>query len=540
MGNIFAAAAEEMTRQPTRMRASSTFGGASTGRLLEDWMPWTLQADWEVRNAVRFMRARARQLVRDNDYAAGFVRSVSDNVIGPDGVLLQAKVKNLAGELATATNKEIERGFIDWGHHETASADGKDSWVDIQRLYIETMATDGEVILRRLKGFDNAYGYALQFIDADLLDETYNVPASKGQNEIRMSVEVDQYNRPLAYHVWTRYPSDMTTGRPLERERVPANEIIHDFVRYRPNQTRGLSWFAPAMIGLHHLDGYSKAELAATRASAGKMGFILNKTAEAAAAVEWDPTKRRQMDVEPGLIDELGPGQEFASFDPTHPGTTFDMFTTSVLRGIGRGLNVSQLTLTGDLRQASYGSMRAGLSPERDHWRALQKFTAGHFLRPVYRDWLSMALLAGALRLDSRLSSNYFEVEWKGRGWAWIDPLKDLQALKMGIDLGVDSRQLANAEMGRNYEDTVDELAYEESYAEEAGVDVSGNQMAGLSPLKVSPEGQQDDANEPHESGDTTEPKPATPKGARRGAIASRARYNFAARLKAPNAGVSS
>lgn len=550
MANIFAAAANELGHQRSRAYSPSTFEGGSVDRTSEDWVPWTFSPNYEVRGVLRFMRARARQLVRDNDYAAGFVRSVSDNVVGPKGALLQAKIKNLQGQLATATNKEIERGFTAWGEPETASADGKDSWADIQRLYIETMAVDGEVILRRHAGFDNPFAYTLQFIDPDLLDETYNVGANPAaqQNEIRMGVEVDRYSRPVAYWIWNRYLTDQA-GFDRTRERIPASQIIHDFIRYRPNQTRGVTWFAPVMTSLHHLDGYSKAELMATRAAAAKMGFILNKQPEAIQAFEWNEKNRRTMDVTPGLIDELLPGQEFASFDPTHPGTTFDMFTTAVLRAVARGLNVSMLTMTGDLRGANYSSMRAGLVPERDHWRALQTFVAMHFHRLIYRDWLRMSLLTGAVRLDSRLASEYFEIAWGFRGWQYVDPLKDLQALKLGIDLGIDSRQDACGELGIDYEDTVDKLAYEEEYAEEAGVDVSGNQIAGISPTRVSPEGEADDASEPQQTDDAATPKStpsskptsATPprtRSAYRLRVAMVARHNLASRRPAANAGV--
>lgn len=494
MPNPFAVAVREI-QTPRRYRSSSSFAGGSIDRYSEDWVPWTLSTDAETRTVLRIMRARARQLVRDNSYAAGFVRSVSDNIVGPDGIMLQAKIQTISGQLARATNKEIERGWIEWGYPENASADGRDSWTDLQRLYWETMATDGEIIMRRHKGFNNPFAYTLQIIDADLLDETYNVAAGPGQNAVRMGVEVDGFNRAVAYHIWSRYPMD-ATGQEYKRERIPADQIIHDFIRYRPNQIRGVTWFAPALTSFHHLDGYEFAELVAARTAAAKMGFILNQQMDA-GGFDWKGRKARTMDVTPGVIDELLPGQTFATFDPKHPSTTFDQFTTTVLRAIARGMNVSHLTLTGDLRQANYSSMRAGLLPERDHWRGLQKFAAIHCHRIVYRDWIAMALLADALTVDTRLASNYYEVVWKGRGWQWVDPLKDLEALKMGIDLGVDSRQLACAEIGVDYEDVVDELRYEQDYAEEAGVDVSGNQIAGLTPTKVSPEGSADDSGEP-------------------------------------------
>lgn len=459
-----------------RMRAS-TFGGAAGGRHLGDWNPWTQSPDAEIRYELRTLRARARQLVRDNSYASGFVEAVADNVIGEHGIQLQAQIRTSSGAMVSKTNREIERQWKRWSRPPTASADGRCSWTDLQRLIARTMAMDGEALVRRLTGFKNPYGYALQFIDADLLDETYNDIYAPTGNEIRMGIELDRYNRAVAYHVWSSYSTDARKA-PRKRERIPASEMLHIFVPYRINQLRGVTWFAPVLTTAHHLDGYEFAELQAARVAAAKMGFILNKSLEAIQGWDWqDPgDEPRTMDVEPGLIPELMPGQEFVAFDPTHPSTTFDMFTTTVLRAQARGLNVSHFTLTGDTRQANYSSMRVSLGPERDHWRVLQAFVATHAHSVVYEDWLAESLLTGALRLDSRLASNYDEVAWKGRGWKPVDPTNDLVATEKEIRLGLNSRQRAAAERGYDYEEIVEELAYEQGVAEDAGVDVSGTE----------------------------------------------------------------
>lgn len=494
-------------RRPARpMIRGSFFTGADGGRLMGDWnSQWTFSPDYEIRWQFRFMRARARDLVRNNPYASGFAAEIANQVIGPKGVLLQARVKNRAGDLAESTNDEIERAFQEWGYPDTASADGHDSWIDIQTLVMKTLPVDGEVFLRRLRGYDNDFGYALQFIDADLVDEYYNLPASSGQNEIRMGVEVNGFNRPVAYHIWNRYLSEQNSA-PRIRQRMPADEIIHLFVRYRPNQTRGVSWFAPILASLHFLDGYEFAELQAARASAAKMGWI--KNVSDAAIENYTPPKPgeepKTMEVEPGLITELLPGQEFEAFDPTHPSTAYKDFTCTVLRAISRGLNISYSTLTGDLSQANYGSQRGGLLAERDHYRGLQEFLICHLHRPVYRDWIKMALLVpGAIGVDSRLASDYADIRWLPRGYAWIDPLKDLQATKLEIDLGLNSRTRAAGEVGYDHEEIVEELAEEQALAESYDVDTSGNQIAGVRPLSVSPEGQVDDSSQPGGASDS-------------------------------------
>lgn len=471
-----------------RVRAS-TFAGGGSGRLLDDFYPSNFSPDYEVRGAARLLRARARQLVRDNAWAAGFARELANNVVGPKGIILQAKVTLADGEtLAKATNRELERQFAAWGMPETASADGFDSWLDQQRLMIQTVAVDGECFVRRLRGFDNAFGYALQFLDADLVDEFYNVPRGPNQNEIRMGVEIDAFSRPVAYHVWNHYQYDRP-GVERKRDRIPASEILHLFVRYRPNQLRGVTWFAPVMPDFHHLARYVSSEVIANRVSAAKMGWIVNKSEAAVSA--FDPDKYgepRSFDVEEGLITELLPGQEFQSFDPTRPSTTIEQFVKTMMRAVAKGLGPSYFTLTGDTKEANFSSQRLAMVPERDWYRGLQTWLSVKAHRVVYRDWVGMALLSGALAVDSRLASNYLEVRWKGRGWAPIQPLEDAQAFEIWRKNGIKSRQGATSEFGDDYEDIVDELAYEEEYADEQGVDVSGEKPTGAMKAQPAPE----------------------------------------------------
>jgi lambda family phage portal protein len=475
MPNPLAVIASQMDRTSRRSSGLSAFSGARFDRLTADFNPYIQSPSQEVQWVLTTLRARAQALVRDNSHAAGFANELANQVIGPDGILLQAKVKTSTTDaFHTTTNDAIEAAWLEWGMPEHCTADGYESWVDFQRTVIRTIAIDGEVFIRKLRYFDNPFGFSLQIIDAELVDVTLNRAAKDGQNEIRLGIEVNRYGRPVAYHVWTSFMGDFN-GKQRVRERIPADEIIHKFVRYRANQVRGVTWFAPVLLNLKNMDGYEFNELAASRAAAAKMGFILNKQPEAIGAFEWKQgQKAKQMSAEPLMIQELLPGQEFAEYNPTHPSTAYKDFMKAVLRSVARGLGMAYTTLTGDLEAVNYSSIRAGLLSERDWFRTLQRFLGVHVHRVIYREWVQMALLTGALRLDSRISSNYYAVEWRPRGWKWVDPVNDLTAAALAISLGLDSRQRLAAEQGRDFEEIVAEIAHELEIADAMGVDVSG------------------------------------------------------------------
>jgi lambda family phage portal protein len=448
------------------------FHGGESSRLTADWRAGNFSPDFEAAPYRRILRARARSLVRDNPYAAGFVQELASNVVGPHGIRLRAGTTTRKGETHKSINDAIEASWREWGLPENASVDGHDSFIDLERLVIQTIAVDGECFVRKRPYYDNAHGFALQIIDADQIDDYYNVKPANGGNEIRGGIELNEDGRALAYHVWTKHPSD-NLGR--TRVRIPAEEIIHLFVRYRPNQTRGVTWFAPVLTSLKMHDGYTEAELVAARTAAAKMGFIVTKNPEMAAIgvdPNEDPETERAMEAAPGIIDELEPGQEFQSWDPQHPTAGFKDFTSVILRGIARGLGMSYMTLTGDLTAANYSSSRTGLVTERENWRSLQTWLSVQFHRRVYREWVSMALLSGALRTDARVASDLSQISWKPRGWGWIDPQKDIAASILGIQWGLDSRIDVLDNEGADIEEVYANLEREKSLAAEYGIEV--------------------------------------------------------------------
>lgn len=474
MGNPFRAAARQMD-PPRRPAPQGFFGGATSSRLYADFNAGIYSADVEIRAAMRVVRARARSLVRDNPYASGFLSELANNVIGSQGVLLEAHVTSSDGKKQKATNKAIESAWLDWSLPKHASADRRTSWVDIQQLALRTVAMDGECFIRKLPYFNNRHGFALQFIDADQVDEFYNRGPTVGQNEIRMGVEIDEYGAPVAYYVWSRQLSDMG---PRERLKIPAAEMTHLFVRYRVQQTRGISWFAPALLNLKMLDGYTEAELVAARTSAAKMGFIVTVDPNGYSETTADDPAERITEANPGTFEELGPNQDIRLFDPKHPSVAFKDFTKAILRGVSRGVNMAYTTLTGDLEAVNYSSIRAGLLSERDQYRNLQRWSVEQLHDPVYDAWRPNALLTGSLAVDSRLASDYSERRWRARGWKWVDPKNDLLAAKIAIDLGLASRSRLAAEQGVDWEEVVDELAHEMDVSETSGVDVTGDQGA--------------------------------------------------------------
>jgi len=496
-----AAERRRLRRESAERRAAGTgrrdtYKAGEVNRLVADWVATILHPDDEMRFSMRRIRGRARDLRRNNPYTRHFLNMLAVNVVGPTGFQHQARVRNNDGQLNRFTNNQIEEGWAEWCDDVTIGQPL--SLNAFQRQSIKGVGCDGERFVRIWRGHEaNRFGLALEAVNADMLDETYNVPKSDDANEIRMGVEVNGFGRPVAYHFWNKPEKILGTDfSPRERKRVPADEVIHLYDQDEANQTRGITWLLAVAVNLKMLDGYTEAELVAARTAAAKQGWFVKKgdTPQAGEGLTPDENNRVALEANPGLMDFAPDGYEFQSWTPEHPTGAFADFVKSKVREIATGVSVSYNALASDLENVNYSSLRSGLLLERDMWRMLQQWWIGMFLRRVYREWLNSALLTGALSLGPRTASKFVACKWTPRGWPWVDPEKDVNAAIAGIQSGLDSRTDTLAEQGRDFESILERLAEEEEMAAEYGVKISGPPVAAAPANKSGGDQKQNDA----------------------------------------------
>ena len=86
----------------------SVFKGAEISRLWLDWVASPISADQEIFNDFLRLRARAREMRRNHPLIRKYLKLLANNVVGPNGFKLRARVRNNDGKLATPINKKIE------------------------------------------------------------------------------------------------------------------------------------------------------------------------------------------------------------------------------------------------------------------------------------------------------------------------------------------------------------------------------------------------------------------------------------------------
>jgi lambda family phage portal protein len=445
-----------------------SYDGASSSRLTADWATSSTSADAALNGRLAMLRDRSRDLERNNEWVRGFLRILENNVLGEGGISLQMRVRDQSGRMDEAANQIIEDGWWKWGRVGRCTLNRRQSWRDVQRLVLRSIARDGEAIVRLVVTRD---GLRLQVIEADRLDLDYNVINTEG-NQVRFGVEFGEHRQVVAYHLLTEHPGDqgLSVRCGAHRTRVPAGEILHLFLEERADQTRGVPWVVASLKGLRMLDGYSEAELVAARTAASKMGFFTRTGGESYEG-ETDANGNLRMNAAPGTFEELPPGVSFQEWDPTHPNSAFGDFVKARLRGVASSLGISYNTLSSDLEGVSYSSIRAGLLEEREVWKALQRWLIEHFCEIVFTAWLEVELMSQRLSLPATKLWKFDAPEFRGRRWPWVDPKKDIEASILGIRAGLTSQRDVIAENGGDRHDVFLSQASDNEEAKKLGLE---------------------------------------------------------------------
>lgn len=459
------------------------FSSAAVGRLTASLSQASGAVNADLDNALVILRSRARSLCANNEYGRRFLSLVAINVVGPRGPTLQVRRVDGKKRLDKPMNDAVETHWALWCKH--CDITGKLSLAMLLRIAIKSVARDGEVLVRIVRGRQYSYGIALQILEADRLDETINRVEPNG-NVTRMGVEMDAASRPVALWIFSRHPGENWQRQARKAERVQAEDVYHLFNPERAEQVRGYTWLHAVLMRASMLAGYEEAAIVAARVGAAKMG-VFTRDADVPSgdglgglADGRDAnTGALQMSAEAGEFLDLTnmPGVNLATWDPDYPHENFESFVKQCLRGWASGVDVATHNLSGDMTEVNYSSARIAEQSERDSWIAVQDWLIGSFCEPVFSEWLNLGMLKGEITFLNGTPvpmSFWREIvntsRFQGRRWEWVDPLNQAEASRELISSGLSSRTEIAASQGREFEDIVEELSQERVLLESAGL----------------------------------------------------------------------
>ena len=406
-------------------------GGKKTGANRDFW---NANSDFETTATPDrdTMRSRARWLHENNPIMANVDKAIINNVIG-HGITLQAKT----GDKSLDT--QIEKRFTKWARN--CDVSGRKNFSDIQRILLETRMVDGEVFIYKRITKD---GLKLQIIEADALDN------SKGKNGITL----DDIGAAKTYHFYIDSKS----------YDVPAEYIIN-YARFeRSTQLRGISEYKQAIIDIKNFSAFNTATIQAARARAN-ISYVIESNRESGLHGVTSEDSEDILDINGLMVYYLKEGENIKSLDASNGGTNYKEFINSVVRMMAVARNISYELAFRDYSQVNFASARASLIQDNKRFDYEQEHLTSYVLESIFDTWLEIEQLKG-LKLPNIETFH----RWAYPKRDWVDPLKDLKALQMELDLGLTTRTDACASRGVDYEENLATMQKEEELQIKYGI----------------------------------------------------------------------
>jgi len=475
----------------TPPRPSSYYEGSRqpSGSPRRHWTISDLSPDKELITDLTDLRSKSKDLVNNEAMAAAIIETMTANIVGRNGFRPQSIPLDTIPTDVSVVQKAAEWEWELFSRNPDMA--GPSSLTDMLRLIVASRYESGECLLlvrrKRRKGY--RHDLCLQIIDPARLGHGMMSFDERGGRKVTGGVEMDGDGNPVAYWIAPDHPSEGYMGENVRIPRLASDgtpNIIHYYRRERPAQTRGRPVLAPVLNLFRDLSKYREAKVVAERIAACVAGFITSPNPyDFIASVGLDVAEQygivppssedyenRNIDLRPGVIHGLYPGEDARFLDPNRPGDTSNDFIEGLLKQICAALGLPVLVVLKDFSQVNYSSARAALLEARRIYQIEQSFLADRILTPLWRALFSECVRSGRIPAPGfpAYPEEYMRVRWVGDGWEWVDPVKEVTASDLAIQANLSTLAREAASRGEDWEAILEQRARENARMEELGL----------------------------------------------------------------------
>ncbi|WP_444885985.1 phage portal protein [Microbulbifer sp. PSTR4-B] len=435
--------------------SSGAYDAAKTGGRLSTWTANDYGPNESQQFDAPTIRARARDVTRNNGWANSGLESWVANIVGtgirPSWDLDDERLR-----------EDLHTLFTYWA--EECDASGALDLYGLQALACRGAVESGASFVRRRirpLSWGLSVPLQLQLIEADQLAEQLNT--RRGGITIRGGIGHNKKARRVNYHFYKEHPGEARfsfhAGN-LGTVAVPADQVAHIYRPERPGQNNGLPWVSSVLVRLRELDQYQDAELVRKKTAAMFAAFIEeaqqdNRGIGKAGALGGQATAPGPVSLEPGILQYLAPGQKISFSAPADVGASYEPWLRSELLQFAAGFGPTYEMVTGDLRGVTYSSIRQGVLEFRRKCEMVQAHMMVHQLcRPLARWFMDAAVGSGAIKILDYLQNRrrYTRIDWQPQAWDWVDPEGDQKAAEGKVRAGFKTRRYFANKLGGNAE----------------------------------------------------------------------------------------
>lgn len=479
-----------------RLGLSGGYTGARTDRAaLKEWNPRLDSADSAIIPDLQSLRARSRDIVRNNPVAESILGVTVTNAVGM-GLhpvpMVDRDVLGLSEEQAAKWAEMAERVWWHWAANQRCDISGRQNHAAQQRTVLRSWLESGDVFavrrFRKRKG--DLFGLKVQLLEADRV----STPTGRWHEEqLCEGVEVDGDGCPVAYHVSRRHPGDAQLEASAWK-RVPAfgkesgdPRVLHIFDAHRPEQSRGVPILAVGLERLKQMDRSTHAELMAQVVAGMIVYSITTPDGEGAhgalpspvvGEISEEDAKSKsggEMKVDYGAILGMAQGEELKMHSPNRPGVTWEPFQLHVAREVSASCGVPAGVVLHWFSKA-YSASRGEWMLAWKAWHVRRDVIACEFSARCYAWLIEEAVARGILDApgffdDPVVREAWLGCEWRGSPPGQLDPLKEMRAMERRRVLGVSTLAQDTAEItGGDWRANLRQRSLETRYARELGL----------------------------------------------------------------------
>jgi lambda family phage portal protein len=481
---------------------------------MSEWTPALWSPDAEVNIFRDRIVARTRDAVRNDGWASGIVTRILDNAVGaairpiakPDYRFLANVTGNKAFDHAWSKEyaQAVDANWRSWAVTDLGrycDAMRNMNFGEMMRLSFRHKIVDGDALavmlwLEDRVGYGRArYATTVQLVDPDRLS---NPQQQFDQHSMRGGVKIDNYGAAVSYFIrrahagdwfaaidsltWEEVPRETSFGRPI---------VVHDFEGDRATQHRGgVGVFAPVLQRLKMLIKYDGVELDSAIVNSMFGAYVespfdhdlVGEALDDGEKINAYQEGRKEFHDDTKIvlgntrIPILFPGEKVVTAAATRPTSNFKEFEAAVLRNFASAVGLSAQQVSNNWSDVNYSSARGALL---EAWKTLDRrrdeFTAG-FCGPIRACWLEESHHVDRLPLPrgapdfAEFRGAYARARWMGPGRGWIDPVAEKTGAVIGMDAALSTLEDECAAQGLDYEEVLEQRAYELELFDELGI----------------------------------------------------------------------
>lgn len=498
---------------PRAQNSGYSEGGAShNNKSLKEYNPRKLGYKADIGANLSTLRDRSADLAINTPVGTAAINTSTTHTVGAGlNVFPRPKfqILGISAEDARAWARKVRAEFDLWADSKDCDIYRKNNLYDMQSIAYQGYLTDGDsfaVFRRKPTTPDMPYTLRLQLIEGNrvsnpLTTSTYatgdptGVEALNSDNGNRLlnGVEIDTDGAIVAYWVSNQVPGEPITSILTSWARVEAYgkrtsipNVLQISNDTRPEQYRGVPYLAPVIETLKQVYRYTNAELTSAIIKSYFALFFTEAVTNSGSLNDMladngvdDPTEPvvdvSEYNLGPGTLNALPKGVDVKSVDASNAQSTFEVFSTQLIKQVGAALNQPYEVLMKNFN-SSYSASRAAMLQAWEEYKLRRKWFARDFCQPIYEVWLMEAVATGRIEApgffdDPLIRKAWCNADWFGPTMSILDPVKDMNGSTLRVENGVSTREREAAEMtGTDLEENIAQLAFEKQLMEKYGM----------------------------------------------------------------------